>query len=254
MENDYNPKLTPNALYNGFVYHKRFLPFTHEFRYPTFALFCNWQSLDSNCLKFFSYNKFNLFSLFDKDHGKRDGSSVRGWIDHEAQKHNLNDYQIYFLGYPRILGFVFNPLSIFFLIDSENTLRAIVYEVKNTFGHQHSYFRLIDGYSPQTAEKNFHVSPFFSLDCAYEFLWDQYPPSEKFKFTIKQTEHNEKAFMAVWDGMRHDLTDKNLFINFIQYPFLTLGVVFAIHWQALKIWIKGGRYHPVPKPPVDDFS
>ena len=246
----------PNALYTGHIYHKRFAPFTHEFRYPTFAFFCNWNELANTHLKFFSYNKFNLFSLFDKDHGKRDGSSITEWISLEAKKYNLENYQLYFLGYPRILGFVFNPLSIFFLINTENNLKAIIYEVKNTFGHQHSYFKLIENSHPneQDAHKNFHVSPFFSLDCDYKFIWDQYPPATNFTFTIKQTEQSQKAFIAVWQGTREEFTARNLLKTLIKYPFLTIGVVAAIHWQALKIWLKGGRYHPVPKPPVDDFS
>jgi DUF1365 family protein len=244
-----------NAVFTGFVYHKRFKPFEHEFRYPTLTFFCRWD--DTSQTKLFSRNKFNVYSLHDKDHGKRDGSSVTEWIKKESLNRGLDisNGSIYFLGYPRILGFVFNPISIFFLYDDQEILRAILYEVKNTFGDQHSYFKILDDAKlPHSAIKNLHVSPFISLDCEYNFAWKTLPDNDTFDFTIRQTEQSEFMFVANWNGTRTKFDDQNMLKQCFNYPFLTLGVVLAIHWQALKIWIKGGKYHPIPKPPVDDFS
>ena len=132
-----------SAIYNGTVIHKRFKPKLHFFKYKVFSLLIDLTELnilDKN-ISFFSYNKFNLISFFDKDHGNRDGTSLVEWVKKNL-KDNKIDYEnikIRLLCYPRILGYVFNPLSVFFVYNNKEELISILYEVKNTFGEQHTY-------------------------------------------------------------------------------------------------------------------
>ena len=132
-----------SSIYTGTVIHKRFKPKVHSFNYKVFSLLIDlseFEILDKN-LKLFSYNRFNLISFFNKDHGPRDGSSLKNWVIENLKKNNLefNDIQIKLLCYPRILGYVFNPLSVFYVFDKKQKLISVLYEVKNTFGEQHTY-------------------------------------------------------------------------------------------------------------------
>ena len=132
-----------SAIYNGTVIHKRFKPKLHFFKYKVFSLLIDLTELnilDKN-ISFFSYNKFNLISFFDKDHGERDGSSLINWVKKNLKQNNINceNITIKLLCYPRIFGYVFNPLSVFYVYNNYNDLISILYEVKNTFGEQHTY-------------------------------------------------------------------------------------------------------------------
>ena len=130
-------------IYTGNVVHKRFKPKIHFFKYKVFSLLIDLSEIHliDKKLKIFSYNKFNIISFYDKDHGARDGSSVENWVKENLKKNNINtnDIQIKLLCYPRILGYVFNPLSVFYIYDKNSNLISIFYEVKNTFGEQHTY-------------------------------------------------------------------------------------------------------------------
>ena len=133
-----------SCIYNGNVIHKRFKPKEHFFKYKVFSLFIDLSELNEldESLKFFSLNKFNLISFYEKDHGERDGSSLLDWVKNNltGNKINTDNIKVKLLCYPRILGYVFNPLSIFFVYDQNENLISILYEVKNTFGEQHTYF------------------------------------------------------------------------------------------------------------------
>ena len=125
-------------IYNGTVIHKRFKPKIHFFKYKVFSLFIDLSELEKldKTIKFFSHNKFNLVSFFDKDHGDRDGSTLTNWVKKNLKRNNINyqNIKIKLLCYPRIFGYVFTPLSVFYVYDNDNDLIAILYEVKNTFG------------------------------------------------------------------------------------------------------------------------
>ena len=132
-----------SCIYNGNVIHKRFKPKEHFFKYSVFSLFIDLAELNEieKKINFFSYNKFNLISFFDIDHGPRDGSSIEDWVKQNLEGIGISNKQvkIRLLFYTRIFGYVFNPLSIFFVYDKNSSLIAILYEVKNTFGEQHTY-------------------------------------------------------------------------------------------------------------------
>ena len=159
-------------IYSGNVVHKRFKPKEHFFKYKVFSLLIDLSELKKleKDLKLFSYNKFNILSFYDIDHGPRDGTSLIEWVKKNLSKNNINTDQITvkLLCYPRIWGYVFNPLSVFFIYDKNLDLISIFYEVKNTFGEQHTYIFKIEKNNQlfeHSCRKKFHVSPFIEIDC-----------------------------------------------------------------------------------------
>ena len=151
-----------SSIYNGTVIHKRFKPKVHFFKYNVFSILIDISEinlLDRN-LKIFSYNKFNIVSFYDADHGPRDGTPVKDWVIKNLKKNQINteDIKIKLLCYPRIFGYVFNPLSVFYIYNKYSELISILYEVKNTFGEQHTYiFKNIENENPikHSCKKNF---------------------------------------------------------------------------------------------------
>ncbi len=233
-----------SCIYIGSVIHKRFKPKKHFFKYNVFSLFLDLDEineLDQKIL-FFSYNKFNILSFFDKDHGYRDGSSIKNWLIHVLQKKNIStiNIKIKILCYPRIFGYVFNPLSIFFIYDADSNPIAILYEVKNTFGEQHTYVFKIDIKNKQilnNCKKKFYVSPFMDLESKYFFK--VLIPNERLSVIIDQRDKEGKLLFASQDGERVKLSSKNLLISYLKHPLMTLKIISAIHYEALKLWIKG---------------
>ena len=233
-----------SCIYSGQVIHKRFKPKEHFFKYKVFSLFIDLAEINaiSKNIPFFSYNKFNLISFFDKDHGDRDGSNLKDWVikQLEQQSINVENIKIKILCYPRILGYVFNPLSIFFVYDNNNTIIAILYEVKNTFGEQHTYIFKIKskkGIIENNCKKKFFVSPFMDLESKYYFkiLY----PNNKLSVVIDQRDNHGKLLFASQDGIRSDLSTKNLIFSYLKHPLMTFKIISAIHFEALKLWSKG---------------
>ena len=236
-----------SCIYNGSVIHKRFKPKKHSFKYKVFSLFIDLSELSelNDKLKFFSLNKFNLISFYEKDHGERDGSSLLSWVKFNLKNNNINieNIKIKLLCYPRILGYVFNPLSIFFIYDKKENLISILYEVKNTFGEQHTYVFKVEGKNKliqNNCTKKFHVSPFIEMDCNYFFtILD---PGENLSVKIDQYDKEGKILFASQDGKKSDLTTKNLMNSYLKHPLMTFKIISAIHFEAFKLWIKGIKF------------
>ncbi len=233
-----------SCIYIGSVIHKRFKPKKHFFKYSVFSLFLDLDEISvlNEKIPFFSYNKFNILSFFDNDHGYRDGSSIKDWLIQVLQKKNIStrNIKIKILCYPRIFGYVFNPLSIFFIYDSNSNPIAILYEVKNTFGEQHTYVFKIDIKNKQifnNCKKKFYVSPFMDLESNYFFK--VLIPNERLSVIIDQRDKEGKLFFASQDGERVKLSAKNLLISYLKHPLMTLKIISAIHYEALKLWMKG---------------
>ena len=235
-----------SSIYNGTVIHKRFKPKIHFFKYRVFSLLIDLSELDilDKKINYFSYNKFNLISFFDKDHGERDGSSIVEWVKKNLNENGLNteNIKIKLLCYPRILGYVFNPLSVFYVYDINEKLVSILYEVKNTFGEQHTYIFRVENNSllQHNCEKKFHVSPFIEMDCNYFFRILK--PAEKISVIIDQYQSNEKILYASQDGKRADFTSSELIKSYLKHPLMTFKIISAIHFEAFKLWIKGIRF------------
>ena len=231
-------------IYNGKVFHKRFKPKIHFFKYKVFSLLLDLDEIDTidNNINIFSYNNFNLISFYDRDHGDRDGSSIREWVIKKLKSNNIEckDIKIKLLCYPRILGYVFNPLSIFFVYDNNSSLVSILYEVKNTFGEQHTYIFRINSNSDlieNNCNKKFYVSPFMDLNSKYYFKILN--PNEKLSVAIDQRDQEGKLLFASQDGIRANLTTKNLILAYLKNPLMTIKIISAIHYEAFRLWLKG---------------
>ena len=232
-----------SIIYNGNVIHRRFKPKEHYFKYSVFSLLIDIDELEiiENKIKIFSYNKFNIISFFDKDHGPRDGTSVKQWVIKNLKDIGIENIkiQIKLLCYPRIFGYVFNPLSVFFIYDENSRLIAILYEVKNTFGEQHTYVFKTDDDKVviNNCTKKFHVSPFIEMECHYYFR--VLKPSDKISVIIDQKDKDGKLLYASQDGKAAELNEKNLLTSYISHPLMTFKIIAAIHYEALKLWLKG---------------
>ncbi len=239
--------MSNSSIYNGTVIHKRFRPKEHFFKYRVFSLLIDLSELAelNDKLKFFSLNRFNLISFYEKDHGERDGSSLINWVKLNLSNNNISieNIKIKLLCYPRILGYVFNPLSVFFIYDKYENLITILYEVKNTFGEQHTYVFKVEGKNKliqNNCSKKFHVSPFIEMDCNYFFR--TLNPEEKLSIVIDQYDKEGKILYASQDGIRSDLTNKNLMNSYLKHPLMTFKIISAIHFEAFKLWIKGIKF------------
>ena len=235
-----------SVIYNGKVIHRRFKPKEHYFKYNVFSLLIDLDELEiiQNKIKIFSYNKFNIISFYDTDHGPRDGTSLKKWIIKNLKDIGINNenIQIKLLCYPRIFGYAFNPLSVFFIYDQNSRLISILYEVKNTFGEQHTYIFKTDDNKTiiNNCSKKFHVSPFIEMECHYYFR--VLKPSDKISVIIDQSDKDGKLLYASQDGNARELNEKNLLISYISHPLMTFKIIVAIHYEALKLWLKGIKF------------
>ncbi len=235
-----------SSIYNGTVVHKRFKPRIHFFRYKVFSLLIDLSELSTldKKINFFSYNRFNLISFFDKDHGERDGTSLIEWVKKNLRENNIDaeEIKIKLLCYPRILGYVFNPLSVFYIYNKDDKIISIFYEVKNTFGEQHTYiFKTQDSdIIKNSCIKKFHVSPFIEMTCNYKFRVIK--PSNKISVIIDQSDKEGKLLFASQDGIVKNFSNKNLLFYYILHPLMTFKVIVAIHYEAFKLWIKGIKF------------
>ena len=236
-----------SSIYNGHVIHKRFIPKKHFFKYKVFSLLIDLSELYQleNELTLFSYNKFNVLSFYDVDHGPRDGSSLVDWVKSNMTKNNIETegITIKLLCYPRIWGYVFNPLSVFFVYDKNSNLVSILYEVKNTFNEQHTYiFKLqkSEELIEHSCRKKFHVSPFIEMNCTYYFKIAK--PDEKISVYIDLYAEENKLLVALQEGIKVNLNNKNLIKVFLCHPMMSFKIILAIHFEAFKLWIKGIKF------------
>jgi len=246
--------MSGEALYLGRVMHARLKPFRHRFAYRVFTCLFDVDGLAALAgrLRLFGHNRFNLFSFHDRDHGARDGTALRPWVEARLAEAGLDakPARIELLCFPRLLGYVFNPLSIFFCRDNAGHLATVVYEVKNTFGDQHCYVLPVPPRADESApvihgtDKKFYVSPFIEMDCTYRFRLTE--PGERLAVLIRQADAQGELLIATLTGNRVDLDDKSIARAFIRHPLMTAKVMAAIHWEALWLWVKGARLVPRP--------
>ena len=248
------------AVFPSTVMHSRRFPVRYRFSYRVFSLLVDIDRLDEvgrNPL--FSINRFNLFSLYQRDHGARDGSPWRDWAQQLLQQNGIfsADGRIQLLCFPRILGYGFNPLSLWFCHAPNGELVAVIGEVRNTFGEYHHYVLHEHGTAlppivTGSKQKVLHVSPFVGMQARYEFFIHQ--PNDKLKVLIHEYQNEELMLIASQQGTRQAFSSGVLLRQFALIPFMTLKVMALIHWQALKIWLKGGKFYPKPAPPTEDIT
>jgi DUF1365 family protein len=238
--------MSQSALYPGWVMHRRIRPRHHRFKYRVFAMLLDLDELAAldRGLRLFAWNRSGLFSFHDRDHG--DGHDLRTWLDAKLALAGITaDGPRRVLCYPRIFGYVFNPLSVWFCHAGDGALKAIVYEVHNTYDERHTYVlpvgddqRLVR----HGCAKGFYVSPFLSRDCAYQFRIR--PPGKDVAIAIHEEEAGAPVLNASFAGTRRALSDGALLALLLTYPLMTLKVVAAIHYEAVRLMLKGVRRHP----------
>jgi hypothetical protein len=246
------------SLYVGSVMHARLKPAAHRFSYDVFSILIDLDRLDeaNRASAFFSVDRFNLWSLRQADHGARDGSSLRVWAGQVLAEGgvDLSGGRVLLQCYPRVLGYAFNPLSVYFCYDRHGALAGVIYEVRNTFGQHHTYVapvrdgELSDAGLRQKRRKLFYVSPFNGV--AMEYLFRLRPPTDDLAIRILATDAEGPHLAATFHGRRRALTSSALLAAWGRFPLLTFKVVAAIHWEALKLWLKGMRLVPRPLPPA----
>lgn len=234
-----------SGLYVGHVAHMR--PGKHRLRYAVFMLALDLDELDAldTQLNLFSHNRFNLLALHDRDHAGRTGQPIRPQIEQKLREAGIawDGGAIALLAMPRLFNYVFNPISIYFCRRRSGEIAALVHEVANTFGERHFYVlpaREADGAVTQACDKDFFVSPFLEMDLRYEFRIQ--PPGEAVNIAMIVRRGTEIALTASFAGKHRPLTDANLLRAWAGNPLMTLKVIAGIHWEAVKMWLKGVRY------------
>jgi DUF1365 family protein len=232
--------MTVSAIYQGFVSHRRVRPARHAFRYRVFSLLLDLDEIDALAARshLFKRNRGGILSFHDKDHG--DGGELRAWAHAHLACHGIAaGGAIRVLCYPRLFGYVFNPLSVWFCHGRDGALAATIYEVHNTFGERHAYVLPAQGageFEQQECGKAFYVSPFLSMDCRYQFRIR--PPGERVLIAIEECEEGAPVLNAVFAGKRRPLTDAQLALALLRHPLMTLKVTAAIRFEALRLWLK----------------
>ncbi|WP_347558266.1 DUF1365 domain-containing protein [Robbsia sp. KACC 23696] len=258
------------VLYTGVVTHHRHAPKVHALRYRIYSILLDLDRIDETArrCRVFSRNRFNLFAFHDRDHGDGSAAPLRQQtVDRVALAHpdTARDIRrVALLCMPRVLGYAFNPLSIYYCYDRNDSVIAIVYEVNNTFGQRHTYVIPVDvshrqeanRIIRQTCDKRFHVSPFLPLSMRYIFRVA--PPGPRLSVAIDtrlqgrdgQRTEGKSMLDAAYVAERHALNDGALLRAFVSHPLLTLKVTLGIHWEALFIWRKGATFHRTPGLPA----
>jgi uncharacterized protein len=242
------------SLYFGEVMHARLKPMGHRFSYRVMSLLIDLDRLDEadRVSPLFGINRAALYSFHEADHGRRDGASLRAHAQACAAEHgiDLTGGKVLLLCYPRLLGFTFNPLSVYFCHRAGGELALIIYEVRNTFGDIHSYVLPVKPGEAgpagirQQQDKQFYVSPLVGMAMRYHFRI--LPPAEAVRLRILETDRDGPLLAATFNGRRRALTTAALLRSFVTLPLVTLKIVAAIHWEALRLWLKGAR--PVARP------
>ncbi len=235
----------PNsAIYVGDVFHRRVATRRHNLRYRVFYLLLDLDEAlpTAAASRLFGWNRPAWLSFHDADHGAGDGRPLRDWLDDTLHHAGLADtrWQYRILCMPRVAGYVFNPISVIYCYRADGQLGAMVYEVNNTFGERLSYVLPVGDSSArirQSCEKALFVSPFFDLSGHYEFDLSQ--PTDKLTLRIDYRREGNLSMRAAFSGRRLPFTAANLRSVAMRYPAATLKVIAAIHFEALKLWLKG---------------
>ena len=249
----------PALLYAGRVMHVRHTPFRHRFAYRIWMLCVDLDRIDeaAGASRLFRHNRRGIVSLRDSDHGPRDGGALRPWVERALADAGLPacGARIRFMFIPRVLGYAFNPIAFFFCYDAAGRLGAVLHQVKNTFGGQIGYLLPVaDAPGPvrQEAAKHLHVSPFFDMAGGYRFTFTGPGEAEGDRFALSIRYGAEVPRMTATMALTaRPMRDGVLSRLLLAMPLMPMKVVAAIHWHALRVWMGGARYQPVPPAPVE---
>ena len=248
-----------SGLYVGTVTHHRVRPVRHRLSYRVFSLLIDLDEVPEleRRLRLFGCGRLSLIGFREQDHGPlgaaRPEGSLADWVRHQCIAAGLEaGGAIRVLCFPRLLGLVFNPLSVYFCHRVDGSLAAILYEVSNTFGERHGYLIPAepdaDGLVRHSCAKEFYVSPFMDMEMTYNFRIR--PPGPELAVAIRETDRDGAVLHALLAARRHELTDRSLAMVWLRHPLMTVKVLSGIHWEALKLWLKGLTLRPRPAPPA----
>ena len=246
------PSADAAALYVGDVMHARLKPVGHRFSYRVMSLLIDLDRLaDADRQSpLFGVNRAALYSFHEADHGERDESSLRAYAQRCAADRgiDLTGGRVLLLCYPRLLGYTFNPLSVYFCYRADGELALLIYEVRNTLGDIHPYVlpvtsnEISDAGVRQQQDKLFYVSPFIEMAMRYHFR--VLPPGERVQLRILETGREGPVLAATFKGRCRTLNTRELLRAFFALPLVTMKIMAAIHWEALRLWLKGARRMP----------
>jgi uncharacterized protein len=247
-------------LYTGEVMHRRFAPAVHAFRHSVFFLRLRIDGPPPELPALCSHNRWNLCAFHDADHGPRDGRPLEPWIRSLLADHGLAcaDGAIWLQCFPRVLGYVFNPVSFWLCHDRQGALRAVLAAVNNTFGEHHNYLLAHEDARPiaagdwLTARKVFHVSPFFPVSGAYRFRFADAGARSSFRIDYEDAQGHRLVTSV--GGKAAQLTGAALASALLRHPALTFGVMLRIHYHALRLWLKRVPFFSKPLPPVENTT
>ena len=247
------------ALIHGAVMHRRRRPAANAFRYPAFCLRLPLSRLSELPGWGVARNGRGTVSFHDRDHGARDGSDLEGWIRALLAAHGIGaDGEIVVYAFPRMFGYVFNPVSFWVCHDRGGSVRALLAEVCNTFGERHNYLLAHDDGRPLltgetlTARKVFHVSPFCEVKGRYAFRFHFGADRWLARIDYFDGDAATPLLETSISGRATPATRAAVRGLPLRYRWFTAGVVMRIHWQALKLWLK--RVPCFTKPEVPTVS
>jgi hypothetical protein len=245
--------ISPLSIWRGATRHQRLKPFRHGFRYPVAMIEIDLGQLDAadRRTRWFRVNRPGLFSFHERDFGDRASTRLKDWAIARFEDAGIRDVdRITLVCQPRILGYQFNPIALHFGYDAEDQLVGLIYEVHNTFGDTHAYVAPLPeaGISRHVADKTLHVSPFFDVAGQYAFTLS--PPDERLALSIRKRGDGGEDFRASMALKRHRASSGAFLRWFAGFPVSTLFTIAAIHFEALRLLIKGARYHKRPEPPA----
>ncbi|MGF6768903.1 DUF1365 family protein [Paraburkholderia sp. GAS199] len=250
----------PAWLLNGKVMHERLRPKHHRFTYPVFYVRCDLDRLDSLDSGWFGVDRWRPLSLYRRDHGPRDGSDLAAWMRAQLAAAGITqaDGRIWLQAFPRVFGYAFNPISFWYCHDRDGRLRALLAEVRNTFGDRHSYLLSAPNHAPITRDtpltcrKVLHVSPFCRVEGGYAFRVNEAPTSASVAIDYEDAEG--LLIRTALGGRLTPMTRTTALAALLRQPLLSVAVVARIHWQAARLALKKAPFygkHPAPARSAD---
>jgi DUF1365 family protein len=239
-------------LIKGDIMHHRFFPKENHFDYKSIYISLPLSKIERLKKALFSLGKFNLFGFYNSDYGDKKSQDIKSWIYKILKENNINNIkEIILITHPRVLGYVFNPVSFWLCLDSNNKLISVLSEVNNTCGQKHNYLCFKESGEPIKSDdwiegkKEFYVSPFMEIEGRYKFRFEF--TNNQMNFFINYIVDNKLKLTTSLKCHFQELNNKNLLLSFLKMPFFTFKTIILIHYQAIKLYLKSIKHYKCPE-------